>query len=105
MTAVLVLALLPPGAVPQPTGDKVNHVLAFASLALLGQAAFPGRLRWVMPSLLVFGGVIELLQALTPYRQASGIDVAADAVGIMLGAAIAALIMRGRRHGSGSRAR
>ena len=99
-TAILVLSLLPPGATPQPGGDKANHVLAFASLAWLGHGAFQGRARRLVPALIVFGLLIKLIQALTPHRTASGLDLVADAIGITAGLGIALLVARRRRHGS-----
>ncbi len=104
MAAILVLALLPPGTVPEPAGDKVNHVLAFASLTLLCHGALSGRPRRVTVLMIGFGALIELLQALTPYRQFSVLDLVADAVGITLGLAIAALIVGARRQANRSRA-
>ena len=81
----LVLALLPPQAVP-PTGwDKANHAIAFALLAVLGFAAYPARTAGVLLGLLAYGALIELLQGLTAYRSAEALDVVADGVGLVFG--------------------
>jgi VanZ family protein len=96
--AILALSLLPPGAPLPKTGwDKADHVFAFAALAWLGIGAFPGRLRLLVPALLAFGGLIEFLQSLTPYRQADGADILADAIGIAIGIAIGLWIAARRR--------
>lgn len=98
VTAILALSLLPPGTPMPKTGwDKVDHVFAFATLALLGMGAFPGRLRLLLPALLAFGVLIECLQALTPHRQASGVDILADAIGIAIGVAVGLWIVARRR--------
>jgi VanZ family protein len=86
LAVVLVLALLPP-RVPMPsTGwDKVNHVLAFTVLAMLGGPSFPQRIGRVLLGLLAYGGAIELLQGLTDYRSAEWLDLLADAAGLLVG--------------------
>ncbi|RYF55505.1 MAG: VanZ family protein [Comamonadaceae bacterium] len=80
------MALMPP-RVPMPsTGwDKVNHVLAFAVLALLGCRSYPRRAALVLSGLLAYGGAIELLQAFTGYRAAEWLDLAADGAGLSFG--------------------
>jgi VanZ family protein len=86
LVVVLVLALLPP-RIPMPsTGwDKVNHVLVFAGLAVLGCRSYAGRAVLVLSGLLAYGGAIELLQSLTGYRTAEWLDLAADGAGASLG--------------------
>ncbi len=83
---VLVLALLPP-SVPEPTTgwDKANHMLAFGMLAILGTRAWPGRAWHVVAGLMAYGALIEVLQSMTTYRDASWADLLADAIGIALG--------------------
>ncbi|ALD91096.1 VanZ family protein [Cupriavidus gilardii] len=86
LCAVLTLALMPP-TTPMPTTgwDKSNHLLAFATLGVLGWRAYPSR-PWLVPiGLLVYGGLIEWLQSMTPYRSADAIDVLADGLGLALG--------------------
>lgn len=95
---VLVLALLPPGTPMPTTGwDKSNHMLAFATLALLAQRAWPGRGWPIVICLVGYGVMIEWLQSLTPYRDADAIDVVADSIGVLLGLAVAAGLRRARR--------
>jgi VanZ family protein len=79
------LALVPGPPVPFDAWDKLNHVMAFFVLSMLGDYAFPG-LTWRKPvfaCLLVYGVVLELLQSLTGYRYPELWDVFADGVGIV----------------------
>lgn len=86
LLAVLTLALLPP-ATPMPTTgwDKTNHLLAFSTLWVLGRQAYPARPGRLIAGLLVYGALIELLQAMTPHRLADWSDLLADALGMALG--------------------
>ncbi|UXI68226.1 VanZ family protein [Tahibacter amnicola] len=93
LVAMLVVCLLPAPAVvgEVPMGDKFAHLAGFA--ALMGwyaqiYAAPADRLRCAVGAV-AFGGLIELLQALVPYRAADGMDLAADALGVLLGWALA----------------
>ena len=83
--AILVMALMPSGVTLPSTGwDKSNHLLAFGVLTSLGYLAYPS-LGWrIMLAMVGYGGLIEVLQGLTPHRYAEWGDVVAD----MLGAAI-----------------
>jgi len=93
MLALLVLSLAPSSlALPTTGWDKGNHVLGFAVLGLLGQRAWPGRTAIVLTALLAYGGLIELLQSLTPDRVAEAADLLADWVGLLLGAGLAFLL-------------
>ena len=89
MAAVLVLALMPSPPPSIDTGwDKLNHVLAFSTLAVAGRFSFPGARTpvWLLiGGLLAFGVLIELLQMLVPTRSAEVADVLADGVGIAVG--------------------
>jgi VanZ family protein len=92
---VLVLALLPPAPyMPATPWDKANHVAAFSVLALLGYGSYRDRTIAVLLGLLVYGGAIELLQALTPYRTGDPTDLLADAAGLVVGWSLARLMRR-----------
>ena len=97
---VMVLSLSPmePDA-PSLGWDKANHMAAFAVLALLGCRAYPSHTGFVLAGLLIYGGLIEVLQSFTSYRQAEWADLLADALGLPLGWAVAWLQggMRDRR--------
>lgn len=93
MLVLLVLSLAPASANLPTTGwDKGNHALGFAVLGLLGRWAWPGRTAIVLTALLAYGGLIELLQSLTPDRVAEAADLLADWVGLLLGAGMAFLL-------------
>jgi VanZ family protein len=86
--------------------DKVNHIVAFLGLELLSYRAFryalPTRarapLRWWAVLAAVFVGIaLELYQLGLPDRSADIEDVAADAVGAILGALALTLLARARR--------
>lgn len=86
LLAVVVLALIPPVPhIPSTGWDKSNHLLAFAVLAVLGQWAYPARAKAVLFGLLAYGGLIEVLQSLTPDRYAEWADLLADCCGLLLG--------------------
>ncbi|MBF6991330.1 MULTISPECIES: VanZ family protein [Cupriavidus] len=97
--AVLALSLMPPSQPLPTTGwDKSNHLLAFGVLALLGRRAFAGHGLSLLLVLVVYGGVIELLQGMTAYREADWLDLVADACGVLAGLALDWLWRgRGRR--------
>ena len=94
MAAILALSLAPPSADLPTTGwDKSNHMLGFAALAVLAHWAWPGRTVLAMLGLLAFGGLIEILQSLTPYRQADFADLVADGAGLLIGEGLARLLV------------
>lgn len=72
--------------VAENVNDKANHLLAFGALALLGDFAFPAttfglkKFLW----LLSYGLLIELIQYFLPYREASFLDLMADATGLAI---------------------
>jgi VanZ family protein len=76
--------------------DKVSHASAFLVLALLAERSFPeGRFGAAkVLGLLAFGAAIEVVQYFLPYREASFLDLAADAAGIALYAAARPLLLR-----------
>ena len=88
---------------PNPGGssiehwDKLLHVLAFATLALSSAlACSPSRKSdWgIAAGLLVYGALIEIVQAYVPGRDASWLDLMADAVGIAAGLGLTRLWRR-----------
>ena len=86
LAAIIAVLTLVPLPVSGLTGsDKLYHILAFASLALPLPFAKPRLTLWVILSVIVYGGTIEVLQ---PYfgRQAEWADLLADGLGAILGA-------------------
>jgi VanZ family protein len=86
---VLYLALMPAPPHTLDTGwDKLNHALAFASLAVcscFSGSASPRRLLIAGALLVGFGGLIELLQSQIPGRDAEWGDLLADTIGMVVG--------------------
>lgn len=90
LLAILVLSLMPPSSGLPTTGwDKSNHMLGFGTLGFLGIRSWPKRAVMVLAALLAYGGLIEILQSLTPYRSAEWADLLADGVGLLLGLGMA----------------
>lgn len=83
--AIAYLAFAPLERLPGAPSDKLNHLLAFAVLAWLADKSYPGRrlepYRWML--LLGYGLTIELIQGFLPFREASLLDFAADATGVL----------------------
>ena len=75
-----------------PNFDKWLHAVAFCLLAIwyCGQYA-RNTFVWIACGLVVYGALIEMGQALVPYRTAEWGDLLADCLGIALGIIIAVL--------------
>jgi len=67
--------------------DKLSHVTTYFMLAgwfgLL--AVNRSVLAWTFAAVIAYGGLIELLQAMTPYRQAEWADLLANSIGAAFG--------------------
>jgi VanZ family protein len=90
--AITVVCLLPSRDLPKLNlWDKAEHAIAFGALAFwFGSIVVRPDLPWVGIAVVAFGGLIELAQgALGGGRDAEWGDVAADAVGVALGLALA----------------
>lgn len=92
----LVILFAPRSGVPTaPLGvDKLVHLLLFAGLA--GTAVLAGaRRRWLVPALLAYAVVSELIQS-SPLldRSGSAVDALADALGVLLGLLAAGWLWR-----------
>ena len=66
-------------------GGNGDHLLAFCALACTGLMAYPKRPAILLAGLLAYGGMIEVLQSLTPDRMAEWADRRADALGLAVG--------------------
>lgn len=90
---VAALSLVPSETLPPTSiGDKVEHVIAYAVLGLLGAASSQRGVTRVILGLALFGAAIELLQAFSPGRSPDPLDVAADIAGAGLGIGLAILL-------------
>ena len=87
MIAIMLLATARQSfPVVEAINDKANHFLAFGALALLGDFSFPVT-RFALKKflwLLSYGVLIEFVQYFLPYREASLLDVMADATGLAI---------------------
>ena len=90
---VAALSLAPSAALPPTSiGDKVEHVIAYAVLGLLGATSWKRRIMRVMLGLAAFGVTIEMLQTFSPGRSPDPLDVVADIAGAGLGCGLAILL-------------
>jgi hypothetical protein len=93
----LVMALIPhPPQFPGEPGDKFQHMLAFATLAVLGVLGYPAvnKLRMAL-GLVVVGAGIEVLQMIPAlHRDAEWGDLAADTLAILAMLAAATIALR-----------
>lgn len=64
--------------------DKLKHAAAFFALAMMADYSFPASRFGAAKALAVmgYGVLIEVIQHFLPYREASGLDLVADALGI-----------------------
>ncbi len=88
LVAVIALSLLPQETLPETdTWDKLNHALAYGVLAVLGGLGFKGwrSLLMVGLGLVALGAGLELVQSVTPDRDGSVTDAAANVVGVAIG--------------------
>jgi VanZ family protein len=88
-----VMAVLPhPPAIPGNPNDKLQHVTAFATLALLGSFAYPGTsLIQLLVRLSLFGAAIEVVQAIPALHRDSDVR---DWIADTLAVAVVLLIVR-----------
>ena len=75
--------------VKQPTlvGDPsipFNHVIAFASLSIVGILAYKHKLKFVLFYLLIISIFLEVFHILIPNRGYEFTDIVANAIGILL---------------------
>lgn len=90
-----VLLLIPSFKIPKAFDfyDKTQHLLVFIMLTLAGMLAFPKRLKTVVLGLILYGGLMEVMQsALTTTRHGEWLDWLTDGVGIALGGSVYTLI-------------
>ena len=64
--------------------DKAQHVLAFFCLSGLGILSYPKSITKLSLGLLMYGGLIEIIQWITGWRSGESADWLADGIGILL---------------------
>ena len=97
-----VMAVLPhPPEFPGEPDDKIQHIIAFATLGLLGALGYRRTKAWrLLIGLSVFGAVIEVAQAIPVlHRDSDVLDWVADtiAAGVVLYAVVLARRLRRAR--------
>ncbi len=92
MVAVVCVASLAPTLpeLPGSPSDKVEHLVAYASLTLWWGMLYPGkRERWLACALFIAMGVaLEFAQRATGYRVFDVLDMAANGMGAIAGRAL-----------------
>lgn len=87
------LSLAPAAAVPSgPINDKMEHIIAYAILGLLGGLSSERSVLRTMLCLAAFGIAIELLQTFSPGRLPDVFDALADLIGACVGCGAAAAL-------------
>ena len=106
LCAVTWLARAPAPPPMLTTGwDELNHGLAFSTLAVAAAMGFTTA-RWrIGAALLGYGGLIELLQAFMPPREADLADLMTDGLGIAIGLLLAGGLRWVAQRGRSVRAR
>jgi VanZ family protein len=92
-----VMAVVPqPPQLPGAPSDKVQHIAAFAMLAVLSSFAYPAtKVTRLLASLSLFGALIEVVQAIPAlHRDSDVVDWIADTVAV---AVVLVIVSRLRR--------
>jgi len=76
---------------------NLEHLAIFALTGLALGLGYPGHLMRNLALLVIFAGVIEIAQFVTPGRHPRLIDFIVDAASAGVGAALAALLLRAGR--------
>lgn len=94
-------SLVPVSALPAVhVWDKLAHAVNYAVLTLLLLSAQPRLAPWLVVAIvLAFGGLIELAQLATGYRNGEWLDMLANLVGVLAGIAAWLLLRRLGRSG------
>ena len=81
------MAVVPhPPELPGEPNDKIQHIIAFATLALLGSFAYPRTaLIRLLAGLSLFGALIEVVQAIPMlHRDSDLLDWLADTAAVLV---------------------
>jgi len=83
-----ILFLIPTENLPEQSifkwWDKAQHTFVFMALTTLAFLAFPKNSFKTSVCLLIYGGSIEVIQAMTSWRQGEFSDWVSDAIGILI---------------------
>ena len=95
-----VVAIMPAAEAPKiAQSDKVEHMIAFVTLALLGRLAYPQVKALTLGLLLAgLGALIEFTQMIPAlHRDGNVADWIADSIAIVVGLSVAGLLLRRSR--------
>jgi VanZ family protein len=95
---VMAVVPKPPHTPLDRFGDKFEHIVAFAVLALLANLGYPAARRWLIVERLAFlGAAIEMVQSIPALHRDSDIrDWLADIAAVVVVTLVFALVRRGR---------
>lgn len=94
---IFLLSVVEPGDLPPlfPHADKLMHGTAYAALAFLTLRALwhTGRVQSLtlvatITGVALYGGLLEWVQHLLPFRSTEGLDLVANLIGAMLGCSV-----------------
>ena len=83
--ALLPLDYLPTSELSFSWVDKIQHIIVFGGLCIIGSKGYLDRSYSLMFGLLMMGGTIEVAQYATGWRHMDFYDFVADAGGILIG--------------------
>lgn len=93
---VAMLSLVPETYRPHLPGisDTVEHILAYSLLGLLTAHFLADRISapLLFGGIVAYAGLLEIGQTFVPCRQASAFDLAASAIGALIGLTLASLL-------------
>jgi VanZ family protein len=93
---ITILSLLPPkSGVEIQSNDKINHFIAYATLAFCGLSAYSGpKIVRLLLFCVCYGLFMEWMQGLVPGREQSWYDALANSLGVAIGWTIFRLLSR-----------
>jgi VanZ family protein len=93
---ITILSLLPPkSGVEIQSNDKINHFIAYATLAFCGLSAYKGSKTFRLLVICVaYGLFMEWMQGLVPGREQSWYDALANSLGVAIGWTIFRILSR-----------
>jgi VanZ family protein len=85
-TAIVVLSVVPSGLRPE-TGapHRLEHFVIYSATGLAFGLGYRGKLSLLAPLLVVFSGLVEIIQLLVPGRHARLSDFVIDVAAVCLG--------------------
>ena len=92
-----VMAVLPhPPRIPGEPNDKIQHIIAFTTLSLVGSWSYPATAPWkLLARLSLFGAVIEIIQMIPALnRDADVVDWLADTAAVVVVLVLVAWLRR-----------